>query len=121
MSTCLKLSSEAFLLTALLPIPKFIHKSARICSLFADRIFHESLNIVLQPLKDAARFGIMMDDPLGNPWFCFTLLALYIVDTPEGCLISGVGGKTSPITTVMYKHFGDLYQHPICTKSHTLR
>ena len=121
MSTCLKFSSEAFLLTALLLIPKFIHKLACIHGLLTDQIFHKSLDIVLQPLKDATCFRIMMDDPLGNLWFCFTPLASYIVDTLEGCLISGVGGKTSPITTAMYKHFGDPYQHPLRTKSHTLR
>lgn len=73
-STRLKLSSDAFLLTALLPIPKFIHKSRRIRGLLADRIIHESLDIVLQPLKDAARFGVMMNDPLGNLRFFFTAL-----------------------------------------------
>lgn len=96
MSTRLKSSSDAFLLTALLPIPKFIHKTRRIRSLLSDRIIHESLDIVLQPLKDAARFGVMMNDPLGNLRFCFTPLASYIVDTPEACMLAGVGGKTSP-------------------------
>jgi Plavaka transposase len=120
MSTRLKLSSEAFLLTALLPIPKFIHKSRRIRSLLADRLIHESLDIILQPLKDAARLGIMMNDPLGNLRFCFPLLASYIVDTPEASMLAGVAGKTSPITTAMYLQFGDPHQHPLRTKSHTL-
>lgn len=121
MSTRLKSSSDAFLLTALLPIPKFIHQSRRVRSLLADRIIHESLDVILQPLKDAARLGLMMNDPLGNLRFCFTPIASYIVDTPEALMLAGVGGKTSPITTAMYKHFGDPHQHPLRTKSHTLR
>lgn len=121
MSTRLKSSSDSFLLTALLPISKFIHQSRRVRSLLADRIVHESLDIILQPLKDAARFGLMMNDPIGNLRFCFTPIASYIVDTPEALMLSGVGGKTSPITTAMYKEFGDPDQHPLRTKSHTLR
>ena len=121
MSTCLKLSSDAFLLTMLLPIPKFIHRSRCIHSLLADQLIHESLDIILQPLKDATRFGVMMNNPLGNLWFCFTPLASYIVDTPEGCKLVGVAGKTSPITTASYKQFGDLIQHPLHMKSHMLK
>ena len=121
MSTCLKLSSDTFLLTALLLIPKFIHKSRRICGLLADQLIHESLNIVLQLLKDAAHFGIMMNDPLRNLWFCLTPLASYIVDIPEACMLAGVARKTSPITTAMYKQFGNLYQHPLHKKPYMLK
>jgi len=35
-------------------------------------------------------------------------------------MLLGVAGKTSPITTAMYKQFGDPDQHPLCTKSHML-
>jgi hypothetical protein len=106
-STRLKLSSDAFLLAALLLIPKFIHKSKHIQGVLTNRLIHECLDIVLAPLKIAACIGIMMNDPLGNLRCCYTPLALYIVDTPEACMLAGVGGKTSPVTTAMYKQFGD--------------
>lgn len=35
-------------------------------------------------------------------------------------MLAGVGGKTSPITLAIYKHFGDPDQHPLRTKAHTL-
>ena len=121
MSTRLKLSSDAFLLAALLPIPKFIHKSKCMCGMLTDRLLHECLNITLEPLKQAARLGIMMSDPLGNLWLCHTPLASYVVDTPEACMLAAVGGKTSPVTTAMYKHFGDNFRHPPPTKMFTLQ
>ena len=121
MSTRLKLSSDAFLLVALLPIPKFLHKSKRMCGMLTDRLIHECLDITLEPLKQAARLGIMMNDPLGNLRLCYTPLASYVVDTPEACMLAAVGGKTSPVTTAMYKHFGDNFRHPPRTKMFTLQ
>ena len=109
MSTRLKLSSDAFLLAALLPIPKFVHNNKRMCGLLSDRLLHECLDIVLEPLKQAARLGITMNDPLGNLRLCYTPLVSYIVDTPEACMLAAVGGKTSPVTIAMYKQFGDSF------------
>ncbi|KAL4072342.1 hypothetical protein V8B97DRAFT_2023518 [Scleroderma yunnanense] len=52
-----------------------------------------------------------MSDPVGNLQYCFTPLA---------CMLTCVCGNTSPITTVMYKEFGDPYCHPPCTATLTL-
>ena len=107
MSTHLKSSSDAFLLAALLLIPKFIHKNKHMCGLLSDRLLHECLDIVLEPLKQAARVGLMMNDPLGNLRLCYTPLVSYVVDTPEACMLAAVAGKMLPVTTAMYKQFGD--------------
>lgn len=61
-----KISLHTYLLLALLPIPKFIHKDTRTRGLLHDRLVHRALNIVLEPLKTAAQVGIMMNDPVGN-------------------------------------------------------
>ncbi|KAI6001429.1 hypothetical protein EDD15DRAFT_2158658 [Pisolithus albus] len=74
-----KASSHAFLLNALMPVVEFIHPVHRICSVLEARLFHECLDIVLQPLKVAARIGRMMSDPAGNLRHCFTPLAAYIL------------------------------------------
>ncbi|KAL4062455.1 hypothetical protein J3A83DRAFT_4107050, partial [Scleroderma citrinum] len=52
--------------------------------------------------------------------YCFTPLVSYIVDTPEACMLTCVHGNTSPITTAMYKEFGDPYHHLPCTTTLTL-
>lgn len=116
----LKSSSNAFVLTALLPVPKFIHKKKRMKGVLEDRLMHQCLDIVLEPLKQAARLGVMLSDPIGLSHYCFTPLASYIADTPEAMMLASVGGKTSPVTMAMYKQFGDHFRHEPRTKSTTL-
>ncbi|KAG2124238.1 hypothetical protein DEU56DRAFT_917110 [Suillus clintonianus] len=89
-------------------------------SVLEARLVHQCLDIVLEPLKQAARIGRMMSDPLGNLRYCFTPLASYIVDTPEACMLACVRGKTSPITMAMYENFGDAFQHSPRTAKMTL-
>jgi hypothetical protein len=116
----MKSSNHAFLLLALLPVPSFIHKTKRLRGMLADRLVHECLDFVIQPLKTAASIGIMMSDPLGWRRFCFTPLAAYIVDTPESTLIAGVAGRTSSVTLASYKQLGDDFRHEPRTASTTL-
>lgn len=117
----LKASNHAFLLLALLPIPKFIHRDQKIRGVLESRLIHQALDFILQPLKEAARVGIMMADPLGNRRYCFTPLAAYIVDTPESALLACVAGKTSSVTVASYKEFGDDFRHEPRTAEVTLR
>jgi hypothetical protein len=120
MRTRTKLSSRAFLLTALLPIPQYLHPNQRMRGVLEDRLIHECLVIVLKPLMIAAEIGIMMSDPVGNVRHCYTPLAAYIVDTPEACMLACVRGKTSPFTMASYLEFGDSFRHPERTRSVTL-
>ncbi|KAG1870495.1 hypothetical protein C8R48DRAFT_670848 [Suillus tomentosus] len=107
MSTCTKLSSRAFLLTALLPIPEYLYPKQRMWGMLEDHLMHECLSIVLKPLMIAAEIGIMMSDPVGNVRHCFTPLAAYIVDTLEAFV--GVQELDFHISilqpTVGYHHF----------------
>ncbi|KAG6374246.1 hypothetical protein JVT61DRAFT_4259 [Boletus reticuloceps] len=89
-----KASSHAFLLAALMPITEFLHPNKRMCSVLHVRLFHQCLDIVVDPLKTAARIGCMMSDPVGNVQYCFTPLAAYIVDTPEACMLACVQDLT---------------------------
>ncbi|KIM55110.1 hypothetical protein SCLCIDRAFT_30621 [Scleroderma citrinum Foug A] len=120
MSTHLKLLSNSFMLTALLPVPKFIHEKKRMRGILEDRLIHQCLDIVLEPVKKAARLGVMMSDPNGHNCYCFTPLAGYITDTLEAAMLATVGGKTSLVTMAMYKQFGDPFQHKPHTASMTL-
>ncbi|KAH7922143.1 hypothetical protein BV22DRAFT_981440, partial [Leucogyrophana mollusca] len=111
MNMCVKLLSNSFLLTALFPIAKFLHPNSRMYGVLRDHLVHQCLNIVLQPLKIAVSIGIMMADPVGHSRYCFLPLTVYIVNTPEVCMLSCVRGKTSHITMAMYKDFGDPFCH----------
>jgi Plavaka transposase len=115
-----KASSHAFLLVALMPIVEFLHPDKRMCSVLDARLFHQCLDIVLEPVKIAARIGRMMSDPVGNLRHCFTPLAAYILDTPEACMVACVRGKTSPVTMASYKEFGDATRQDPRTRATTL-
>ncbi|KAI6001476.1 hypothetical protein EDD15DRAFT_2478596 [Pisolithus albus] len=115
-----KTSLHGYLLLALLPIPKFVHKTTCIRGLLQDWLIHQVLNRVLTPLKTVATVGIMMSDPAGNLRYCYTPLASWIADTPEECLIAATSPKASPITTATSKNFGDPFRHPPRTSSITL-
>jgi len=120
MLTRLKLSSNSFMLTALLPVPKFIHEKKCMRGVLKDRLIHQCLDIVLESVKTAAHLGVMMSDPDSHNRYCFTPLAGYIADTPEAAMLATVGGKTSPVTMAIYKQFSDPFQHEPHTGSTTL-
>ena len=63
----------------------------------------------------------MMSDLLGSLRFVYMPLAAYIVDTQEAVVLAGVAGKTSHLTTVTYKEFGDAFRPPPCSALKTLR
>ena len=116
----LKSSHHTFMLLALLPVAKFLHKDTRICTLLHDRLIHSCLDLILKPLKQAAVSGTWMSDPLGHRLNCFPILASYTVDTPEAQLLACVGAKTSPVTLSYYKQFGDSFRYPPRASSITL-
>ncbi|KAF7971172.1 hypothetical protein HWV62_21918 [Athelia sp. TMB] len=116
----MKSSQHAFILLALLPVPKFLEKRPKVRGILNDRLTHACLDFVLAPLKMAAAIGIMMTDPLGQSRFCFTPCAAYMVDTQEALMLAGVAGKTSHLTTADYRHFGDAFRHDTRTAALTL-
>lgn len=115
-----KSSNHAFLLLALLPVPKYLHPQKKIRGMLENRLFHECMDYILLPLKEAASIGVLMSDPLGQQRFCHPTLAAYIVDTPESALIAGVAGKTSSVTMASFRQFGDPFRHEPRTASTTL-
>lgn len=61
----MKSSNHTFILLALLPIVKFIHKSKKICGVLKNHLIHECIDFIIKPLKKAAEFKVMMSDSLG--------------------------------------------------------
>ncbi|KAG2338456.1 hypothetical protein BDR05DRAFT_893431 [Suillus weaverae] len=120
MHTHTKLSSKAFMLMALLPIPKYLYPNQWMHGMLEDHLMHECLLIIIKPLMIAAEVGIMMSDPVGNVRHCFMPLAAYIVNTTEAAMLACVRGKTSPFTMASYLQFGDDFWHPARTRTITL-
>lgn len=58
-------SNHAFVLLAILPEARFIAPE-EVQGVLGNRLFHECMDFVVEPLKTAARIGIMMSNPVGN-------------------------------------------------------
>lgn len=118
--TRMKSSHHAFVLLALLPVPKFLDQQPVVRGVLGDRLIHACLDYIVGPLKIGAAIGIMMADPFGQSRFCFTPCAGYMVDTQEAIMLAGVAGKTSHLTMADYRQFGDPFRHDTRTASITL-
>ena len=77
----IKVSHCAFMLLAILPVPKFLQKNRKICGVLENHLIHECIDFVVEHLKIATEIGIMMLDPLSWCWYCFTPLISAIIDT----------------------------------------
>ncbi|KAG0695193.1 hypothetical protein DFH29DRAFT_880198 [Suillus ampliporus] len=101
MATRNKASSHAFLLTALLPIAEFLHPVKQMQSILEACLVHQCLDIILEPLKQAAHIGQMI--------FIHRRHARGM----HACMCSRKD-------LAMYKEFGDAFHHPPCTAKSTL-
>jgi hypothetical protein len=52
------------------------------------QIFHECLDVVLKPLKEASFKGLALTDPHDDEHWVFPLLYAYVCDHPKGCKVS---------------------------------
>lgn len=115
----MKGSNHTFVLLGILPTARFIaHKD--LLGVYANRLYHDCVDFIVEPLKTAARIGIMMSDPVGNLRCCYTPLVGFIADTPEERLVSCVTANTSHITMANLDQFGDAFRHEPRTASTTL-
>ncbi|KAI0054607.1 hypothetical protein BV25DRAFT_1816847 [Artomyces pyxidatus] len=90
-----KETSEAFALTAYLPVPQFLDVSAQQQSILARRVYHRCLDIILADLKDAEDHPRWMLDPHGQLRLVHTPLVAWIADYPDQWTIAGISPKGS--------------------------
>ncbi|KAG2030394.1 hypothetical protein BDR03DRAFT_936669 [Suillus americanus] len=107
----MKVTSHAWRCTAFMPIPTFIINSD-FQTLLRSHLWHKCMDLVCSNLKVAARIGEYMIDPSARLRYCFTPLISHIADLPKQLMIACVTKKSSPITTVTQKEFGDETPHP---------
>jgi hypothetical protein len=100
-----KPKNHAWVLVAYLPIAKFLNNKSLHTTL-QNRLFHQCMDLILEPLKRVQSSGICMIDSLGNERLCFPRLAAYLADYPEQTLINVAVPNASPTTLALSHDLG---------------
>ncbi|KAG2068175.1 hypothetical protein BDR04DRAFT_1025221, partial [Suillus decipiens] len=66
-------------------------KSARV-----QQIFHNSMRVILEPLKEAGKHGVEVIFGDGHVRCIYLILACYVADYPEQCLVTCCKYSTCP-------------------------
>ena len=82
--------------------------SDREVSARTQRLFHESLALILDPMKEAGKSGIEIVGGDGGVRMVYPVLACYVADYPEQCLVTCTKYGTCPKCRV---RAGDLAEH----------
>ncbi|PVF91686.1 hypothetical protein CPB86DRAFT_719004, partial [Serendipita vermifera] len=115
-----KPKNRAWVLVAYLPIAHFTdHKSLH--TTLQNRLFHQCMSVILEPLKHIPSEGLRMVDSMGAVRLCFPTLAAYLADYPEQVLINVAASNASPTTTAAYHDLGAPVLFPPRTKDYILR
>ena len=102
-----KPSRQGQILLAYLPTTRLDHitnKAARRCVL--ANLFHACMSFLVEPLKEAGKTGIPMISGDGVWRRCHPILAVYVGDYPEQCLVAGAYNGDCPVCECEHDDLG---------------
>ncbi|TFY52981.1 hypothetical protein EVG20_g10318 [Dentipellis fragilis] len=82
-----KLSYHLQIIVTYLPIIDLSHLSDDVARVVRARMFHSAMSVVMKSLKTAGRDGVHLTSGDGAVRDCYPVLAVYIADYPEQCLV----------------------------------
>jgi len=85
-----------------------------------QRFFHESLHIILEPLKKAGAEGVEIIGGDGCVRLVFPVLACYVADYPEQCLATCCKYGTCPKCQARADELAELRQSAVRTQTWTM-
>lgn len=118
---CHKSSQHAYILIGYLSVDKIIKEelSAREVSSRVQHLFYDSLWIILEPLKDAEDSGIEVVGRDGLVCLMFPILACYMADYPEQCLVTCTKYGTCPKCRARANKLAEIQSFARCTQHWT--
>lgn len=90
------ISSHAMILLAYIPTTKLECYRSSSRTLAGQRLFHHCMDKVLNPLVEAGEKGVVMVCADGQNRLVFPILAAYIADHPEQCLVADIHENFCP-------------------------
>lgn len=114
-------SARANILLGYIPVTKLenIPKERRQVEIW--QLFHDCVKIMLAPLAKAGKEGINIVCADGNIRHIFPILAAYVADYPEQCLISCCQENSCPTCIVGPKERGESMPSPLRDSANTLK
>ncbi|KAK0183857.1 hypothetical protein F5146DRAFT_1106274 [Armillaria mellea] len=108
-------TSHATVLIGYLSIGKFDCYMDKTCSLAQYHTFHYAIEVITQSLAEAGKESIPMTCADGCKCWAWPILAAYVVDYPEQCLIACCKENRCPICTVSPQNRGSHMESAFCT------
>ncbi|KAF7372729.1 hypothetical protein MSAN_00478200 [Mycena sanguinolenta] len=89
-------SARATVLLGYIPVAKLEMFEKKKRSAVGHQLFHDCMRVMLQSLKEAGKEGVLMDCADGFVRKMYLIIAAYIADYPEQCLVCCCGESSCP-------------------------